>query len=99
MSMKIRFKHNRKGIGEMLSGAPIQELTHAKGEAIADAVRAAGIKVDGEPGRVDLPVEVTTSGRGTRARTMVKLAHPAGAAVEAKHGILVANIDAAQDAG
>jgi hypothetical protein len=32
-----------------------------------------------------------------RARARVILAHPAGLAVEAKHGILTASIDAARD--
>lgn len=96
MSMRIRFKHSRKGIGEILTRAETQDVLTAKGHAVADAIVSAGIRVDGEPGDIALPVTVRTSGRGIRARTYVTLDHPAGLAVEAKHKLLATNIDAAR---
>ncbi|MGC4891086.1 hypothetical protein [Micromonospora sp. DT227] len=98
MAIRVRFKHSREGIGEVLRSVGVQEVLHAKGEAVAEKVRAAGIRVDGVPGDVELPVTVNTTGKGTRARTYVTLDHPSGAAVEAKHGVLTSSIDAAKDA-
>jgi hypothetical protein len=97
MSMRIRFKHSRKGIGEILSRAETQEMLHAKGLAVADQIKSVGVRVDGEPGAIPLPVEVRTTGRGIRARTVVVLDHPSGLAVEAKHKLLATNIDAARN--
>jgi hypothetical protein len=59
----------------------VNDLAHA----VAAQVEAAGQKVDN--GREDLPVKVdeyTTD----RAAASVTLAHPAGRAVQAKHGLL-----------
>lgn len=97
MVIKVRFKHSRKGIGEVLTRAATQEMLHAKGEAVAEAARSRGIRVEGTPGETDLPVTVRTSGRGIRARTYVTLDHPAGLAVESKHRVLGGAIDAARD--
>lgn len=97
MSMKIRFKHSRPGIGEILNRAETQEMLHAKGLAVADLIKSAGIRVEDIPGDIPLPVEVRTSGRGIRARTIVALDHPAGLAVESKHKLLARTIDAARD--
>lgn len=57
------------------------------GEAIASAVRRQGIEVGAENGdgdEYDLPVEVSMVDDVVR----VALAHPAGVAVQAKHGAL-----------
>lgn len=97
MAMRIRFKHSREGIREILTRAETQETLHAKGLAVADAIKSAGIRVEGDPGQIPLPVEVRTSGRGIRARTVVVLDHPSGLAVEAKHKLLASNIDAARN--
>lgn len=97
MAIRVRIKLNRRGVGKVLRSAGVQGVLHAKGEAVAEAVRAAGIRVDDEPGDIDLPVTVVTTGRGVRARTYVNLDHPSGTAVEAKHGILTSSIDAARD--
>ena len=98
MAIRVRIKLNRRGIGQVLRSADVQSVLQAKGEAVAAAVRAAGIRVDDEPGDIPLPVTVVTTGRGIRARTYVNLNHESGAAVEAKHGILASSIDAARDA-
>ena len=96
MAMRVRIKLNRRGVHQVLVSSETQGMLHAKGEAVASVVRAAGIKVDGEPGDIALPVTVNTTGRGIRARTYVNLDHPSGLEVESKHRILAASIDAAR---
>jgi hypothetical protein len=59
----------------------------AAADAIAENVRAQGIRVEGTPGDVELPVEVRTSVTD-RAKASVSIAHASGAAVQAKHGAL-----------
>lgn len=98
MAMRVRIKLNRKGVHQVLVSAETQEMLQAKAEAIAEAVRAAGIAVEGEPGDVPLPVTTNVTGRGIRARGYVNLDHPSGVAVESKHGILTSSIDAARGA-
>lgn len=97
MSMRIRFKHSRKGIGEILTRAETRDVLHAKGLAVADVVKSAGIRVDDVPGDIALPVTVNTTGRGIRARTYVNLDHESGLAVESKHKVLARSIDAARN--
>lgn len=54
-------------------------------EAMADHVRAQGIKVS--HGKYDLPVKVVTH-VSDRIRAVVMITHPAAVAVEAKYGAL-----------
>lgn len=64
-----------------------REAAKQVGEDIADAVRRQGIEVGAENGDGDeyaLPVEVNVVDDVVR----VALAHPAGVAVQAKHGAL-----------
>jgi hypothetical protein len=96
MSIRVRFRHDRRGIHQVLVSAEVQTMLHAKGTAVQQHVEARGIRVEGEPGDVPLPVTVNTSGKGIRARTYVELAHPSGLAVEQRHGVLVEAIDAAR---
>lgn len=98
MAIRVRIRLNRRGVGQVLRSADVQSMLHRKGEAVAEAVRAAGIRVEDEPGDIDLPVTVRTTGRGIRARTYVNLDHESGLAVEAKHGILTSSVDAARGA-
>lgn len=97
MSIRVRFKHSRKGIGQVLRSAAVRQLLAGKADKVAEAVRSRGITVDGEPGEVPLPVTTNVTGRGTRARAYVDLAHPSGMAVEAEHRVLGLSIDAARD--
>ncbi len=99
MSIRVRLKLNRRGIGEVLRSVGVQHLLEGKAERVAEAVRARGIKVEGEPGEIDLPVTTNVTGRGVRARAYVNLDHPSGLAVEAEHRILGSSIDAARDSG
>lgn len=78
------------GWGEVLRSPQMQAIIAAKAEQIAASVRAAGITVgdrEGGPREIPLPVEVSHDVTD-RARSRVTLAHPAGMAVQAKHGVL-----------
>jgi hypothetical protein len=69
----------------------------ARGERVKAAAESAGIRVEGIPGRIDLPVTLKVNRKRRRARARVILDHPSGQAVEAKHGLLAGAIDAARD--
>lgn len=87
---RVHVKVDYKGVSEVAKKQPelvalIEELT----ERVADNVRDQGITVGAFSGggEIDLPVE--TSQKVTdRTRGVVTLAHPAGLAVQAKHGSL-----------
>ncbi|MEU7972159.1 hypothetical protein AB0B48_08955 [Micromonospora sp. NPDC049089] len=99
MTIKVeRVRVNRRGLRDLLRSEAMQEMLGRKALAVADAVEAAGIRVEGVPGRIALPVTVTVLAGSERARARVTLDHPSGLAVEAKHGILTSGIDAARDA-
>lgn len=81
---------NRRGIAVIAEGANMRALVEKAAEEIAGNVRAQGIKVgdrDGGSREVDLPVNVKV-GTTDRSHATVTLAHPAGVAVQAKHGVL-----------
>ncbi|MGW3888890.1 hypothetical protein ACWD69_09385 [Micromonospora chokoriensis] len=91
-------KLNRRGMRNLLRSEDVQAMLGRKAAAVAEQVEAAGIRVDGVPGKTALPVTVDVAAGAERARARVILDHPAGIAVEAKHGILTSSIDAARDA-
>lgn len=81
---------NHAGIAAVLKSAGMQAQIAATTEAVAANVRALGIKVgdrDGGPAEVDLPVKTEVI-LTDRAHGRVTIAHPAGQAVQAKHGAL-----------
>lgn len=88
MPRKIRL--NSRGIAAVLKSAEMRRATNAAAEQVAANVEAQNIKVgdaDGGKHEKPLPVKVTP-GVSDRARATVALAHPAGQAVQAKHGAL-----------
>lgn len=68
-------------------------LVHDAAERIASNARR-GIMVEGIPGDVALAVVVEDS-HTDRPKSTVKLAHPSGMAVQAKHGVLTAGASGA----
>ena len=81
---------NSAGIAAILRSGPMRRATRRAAEAVAENVRAQDITVGGlggDSGDIDLPVTVTETVTD-RAHANVNLAHPAGAAVQAKHGAL-----------
>jgi hypothetical protein len=99
MTIRVtRVKLNRRGMRGMLRSDGVQEMLARKAAAVAKQVEADGITVEGVPGDVPLPVTVAVGAGAERARARVILDHPAGLAVEAKHGVLTSSIDAARDA-
>jgi hypothetical protein len=86
----MTIKLNHAGIEQILKAAPMQAAVKAAAEQIAQNVRDQGIKVgdkDGGAHEIDLPVTVTMT-TTDRAHANVTIAHPAGEAVQAKHGAL-----------
>lgn len=81
---------DQAGLRAALNSPQAALALKAKAEEIADNVRAMGISVgdrDGGPDEIDLPVEVHVH-EGRDLNAVVVLAHPAGLAVQAKHGAL-----------
>ena len=98
MTVKVtRVRLNRREMRKLLRSEGVQGVLGRKGAAVGAAVQAAGIRVEGMPGKIPLPVTVeVTAGKG-RARASVILNHPSGLAVESKHRVLGRAIDAARD--
>jgi hypothetical protein len=86
---RLRLSSSRE-IQTLLNQPGVRAATQKATEAVADGVRAMGISVgdrDGGARERELPVTtklVTTD----RPHGLVTLAHPAGMAVQAKHGAL-----------
>lgn len=82
-----KIRPNWDALQQHLRGREATEAVNDLAERIAEHARDAGIDVEGIPGDVPLPVRVDTYDTD-RARATVWLAHPAGLAVQAKHGLL-----------
>lgn len=80
-------KLDRAAIGRLAESDEMRRLVAEAAEKVAENVREQGIRVEGIPGDIELPVKVTVY-ETDRARASVTLAHPAGLAVQAKHGAL-----------
>jgi hypothetical protein len=88
--MPDNVKLNHAGVAAILKSGEMAALVSGAAEEIANNVRAQGQKVgafEGGEGEIDLPVTVTPY-TTDRAAASVALAHPAGIAVQAKHGVL-----------
>lgn len=85
MARNVRLDHS--GMAAVAKSAAVRAEVTKLAERVADNVRAQGIRVEGEPGDVSLPVEVT-SYTTDRARSSVTIKHASGQAVQAKHGAL-----------
>lgn len=87
-SRRVRLDH--KGVAALLKSPAMQARVDQATEAVAENVRGMGIRVgdvDGGSHERDLPV-TTKVVITDRAHGLVTLAHPAGQAVQAKHGAL-----------
>jgi hypothetical protein len=98
MTIKVtRVTVKQSEVRKLLKGDALEALLGAKALAVADRVEAAGIRVEGEPGRIPLPVTVTVTRGRIRSRARVILDHPSGLSVESKHALLAGAIDAARN--
>lgn len=79
---------NEASLQRALRSPEMEAAVERLADAIAAGVRRQGIRVEGEPGDVELPVEVNTRDDGDELTGSVVLAHPAGLAVQAKDGAL-----------
>lgn len=84
MSAKVHFTGIPTSI---LKGAALREMVREKAEEIAGNARSQGHLVEGVPGDIEMPVEVTVYDTD-RARASVIIKHPSGLAIQAKHGVL-----------
>lgn len=98
MPTTVQIELNRSGILALLGSSEVQAMLTRKAGAVAEAARRRGVKVDGMPGEVPLPIEVVPAGNAKRARALVVADHPAGLAAESKHRVLVGSLDAARGA-
>jgi hypothetical protein len=84
-------------IGAVLKSSAVRSALKKKAEEIAGHVDDQGLRVGaflGGQGPIDLPVRVTTD-TTDRAVAFVTIAHPAGIAAQAKHGVLTRAASAA----
>lgn len=86
--MTVRLNH--AGVREALKSPAMKAAIQAAAEAVAAGVRDMNITVgDVDGGKHEIPLPVTVKVVTTdRAHGIVALAHPAGEAVQAKHGAL-----------
>lgn len=101
--MARRARLDRAGVRSILKSDEFFALVEAVAEEVADYARADAPDVDGIPGDIELPIEVDVY-ETDRAAAAVILAHPAGIAVQAKHGLLTraaarAGLEVSGDAG
>lgn len=87
---------NPDGIRELLRSADVEADITRRAEAVASAARSQNIRVSGEPGADELPINVRVHRGPNRVSARVAVDHPAGLAVEAKHRLLGRALDAAQ---
>lgn len=81
---------NRAGVAAVAKSGEMQSVISSLADEVAGNVRSQNIRVgdrDGGPHEDDLPVDVSNTVTD-RARSVVRLNHPAGIAVQAKHGAL-----------
>jgi hypothetical protein len=95
-TVHTELKVDPDGLRELLTSREVAEDLDRRGQAVAAAARHQGVTVEGEPGKVPLPIVVHTETTGSRARTTVVADHPSGLAVEAKHRLLGGALDAAR---
>lgn len=89
---RTKVKLSSSGAADVLRSAGAHAIVEQAVERIAADVRSLGIMVDGIPGDHELPVTTSVS-TTDRAHGRVTLAHPAGQAVQAKHGALTKAAD------
>jgi len=96
--VKFSVKLNHAAIGAFAKSAEMAAVMGELADKVAANVHSQGIKVgdrNGGPREIELPVKIV-HGTTDRARATVILDHPAGIAVQAKHGALT---KAASEAG
>lgn len=87
MARKVSLNH--AGVAAILKSTEMHQLVQDAAEKVAKHVGEQGITVGALSGNseIALPVEVSVT-TTDRAHARVTLAHPAGVAVQAKHGSL-----------
>ena len=92
MARNVRL--NSRGIEEVAKSSEMRRAIEDLAERVAANVRDQGVRVEGTPGDIALPVEVSVY-ETDRARASVTIKHPSGLAVQAKRGVLTRAASAA----
>lgn len=94
MTDDVKLDHG--GMAALEKSSAIRALVDSAAEKVAANVRSQGITVGAFKGAGEIPLPVTVRNTTTdRAHASVALAHPAGIAVQAKHGALTKAASAA----
>lgn len=96
MTVRVKVRVKSRKARDLLKSEELDVLLLTKAQAVADACVSAGIRVEGTPGRIALPVTAELASSESRSRARVTIDHPSGLAVESKHKLLATNIDAAR---
>lgn len=95
----VTIRPNLRGREQVLNSDETERAVAKLAEQVAENARSTAPDVEGVPGAFQLPVTVvvgkTSSMRINRVKAWVNLAHPAGLAVQAKHGTLTKAASAA----
>lgn len=94
--ISVRTVVDHDGLRELMNSKDVLDDLTRRGRAVQAAAQHRGIRVEGVPGDVALPVTVVAEHGKGRARVTVGIDHPSGVAVEVKHRVLVGSLDAAR---
>jgi hypothetical protein len=90
---------NPAGRAKVLQSDEMADAVEKLAETVADNVRPQGVRVEGIPGDIEMPVKVTMTTtddmRTDRVKAWVSMAHPSGLATQAKNGTLTKAASAA----
>lgn len=98
--MRVRVRLDPAGIRQVLQSAPMRAMVAQAGEQAATAVRAqgriarSGAQSSGPDITGSVRVVVGSSGYDGRPVAQVSITHPAGVAMQAKHGVMTRAIRA-----
>lgn len=79
---------NEAGLVRALTSDRVMDAAERVAGRVAEKAADFGIRVEGEPGDVELPVRVSMQEKEGEPYASVTIAHPSGLAVQAKHGLL-----------
>lgn len=92
---RVTVKLNQAGLARALKAPPAIAAARRKAEDAAQHIRAMGITVGASDGGGEIPLPVEVVDDPSLEGVALVLAHPAGEAVQAKHGALTAGAAAA----
>lgn len=91
---RVRVRLDHAGIRQVLQSGPVRSMVADAGERAAEAIRAqgrlarSGAQESGPDISGDVTVRPGVGGYDQRPVSIVTIAHPAGVAMQAKHGVM-----------